>query len=130
MKKSLLIITIAAGLLAGCKSTCRTFSMSDMQSRNYVNRHVGEGSNSIGITDIVTRPVNDLTQAEINLHNYNDKTQNISYEVIWFDKNGTQVNKDPNILIAEIDGKANKQVSVLAPNPTAVTLEVKVCYQS
>lgn len=129
MKKSLfLIIIIMTVTLAGCKSPCRTFSMSDMQSREYINRHVGNNTNSIGITDITTRQINELTQANINMHNYNNKTQNISYEVTWFNRNGVQVNQDPNILIAAIDAKANKQVTVMAPNPSAMTMNVKICY--
>ena len=60
---------------------------------------------------------------------YNNKTQNVSYEVTWYDQDSFQLNQDPNILIAVIDAKADRQVTVIAPNSQAATMKVKLCLQ-
>lgn len=127
MKKTALVLVFLAAL-AGCKNMCREFTLEAAPGTETIKKNIGTLSgDTIRITSITSHYAGTLMQGAINFHNYNSYTQNVSYEITWFDKGGFQLNQDPNILIAVIDANADRQVTVIAPNSRAANMKVKLC---
>lgn len=128
--KKIIILILATLILTGCKSMCREFAIQATPGTENVKKNIGSlTGDTVRITSMKTHYVGTLMQGAIDFHNYNSKTQNVSYEVTWYDNEGFQLNQDPNILIAVIDPNADRQVTVIAPNSRADNLKVKLCMQ-
>ncbi|GEM_PF-6227752 len=130
MKKIVLLIIFAL-TLTGCTSMCREFSIQATPGTENIKKNIGSlTGDSVRVTSLKTHYVGTLMQGAINFHNSNSTTQNISYEVTWYDNEGFQINQNPNILIAVLDPNADRQVTVIAPNSRADNMKVKLCMQA
>lgn len=84
-------------------------------------------ANKITITDMHSRVVGGLLEAEVVLTNQTSTDKNVQYRFSWFDKDNFEVEQGSRAWNpVTLFGNANVSLRAVAPNPTVTTYKVNV----
>lgn len=135
MKKPIILITLTSLLvllLSGCANVNTVSRSNEYATKNVVNdkrviTDTGLGK-KITITEVVEGVVSgDLTKVQVRLQNNRSYELSINYAFEWYDLNGMQVDSTASGWKSlRLQGKEEKAVSSIAPNPNAMDFVLKL----
>lgn len=128
MKKiAILGCTLAMLMLGGCSSVTSVSMDSEGEDPNIVfeNRSRSNKLIFLRVEDLKHRTVGSLMQAQATVTNTTGFELEFEYQFRFFDKDGFSVSEDSRPWTPVVlQGKSNKQVKALAPNPSATTVKI------
>lgn len=128
MKKYIILslLTVAAVLTSGCSSvTSVSMAPGDDPSVVFENRSSSNQLIFLAVEELKSRKVGQLLQAQATVRNTSTFQIEFKYQFRFFDKDGFSVAEDGRPWTSvTLQGKDNKQIKALAPNPAATAVKI------
>ena len=136
MKKSGTLLAGAAllvVLLSGCTSTVNTVSRSDnigaantiSDKRVVTDYQLGKAISILQVSEGMVS--GNLTKVQVRLASNRSRAMNVNYAFVWYDLNGMEVSSSSSGWKSiRFQGKEEKAISSIGPNPNAVDFILKL----
>ena len=120
-------------LLSGCTSTVNTVSRSDnigaantvSDKRVVTDYQLGKAISILQVSEGMVS--GNLTKVQVRLASNRSRAMNVNYAFVWYDLNGMEVSSSSSgWKSTRFQGKEEKAISSIGPNPNAVDFVLKL----
>ena len=128
ISKSIIVATIMASSLTGCKNTSGTIVNTDHQTgSSMIITENARLAHRVNVTGTTYDEVNGLKRVHISVASDRNKRTRIDYRICWFDANGMEI--DPQAKTYRnliLEGRDAMTVTGVANSPAAVSSKLRI----